>query len=235
MFATRIAKYARHAASFMLHFAHGGLLVAGLIVTLFIASRIANHGVQGLSVGSLIGNSSPSVAMEELVPEVEPVAVADSTPAKLSPDLQRVKGYIAKRYQVSAVALEPLLAAAQQTGRSVGVDPLLLVAVMAIESRFNPFAESPMGAQGLMQVIPKWHPDKVDVKSDKGAMFNPDTNIRVGALVLKEYIQSTGSIERALQQYNGSSDPATPYANKVMAVKAQLSQAARSGGRIVGV
>ncbi|HQE40386.1 MAG: lytic transglycosylase domain-containing protein [Zoogloea sp.] len=235
MFATRIAKYARHAASFMLHFAHGGLLVAGLIVTLFIASRIANHGVQGLSVGSLIGNSSPSVAVEELVPEVEPVAVADSTPAKLSPDLQRVKGYIAKRYQVSAVALEPLLAAAQQTGRSVGVDPLLLVAVMAIESRFNPFAESPMGAQGLMQVIPKWHPDKVDVKSDKGAMFNPDTNIRVGALVLKEYIQSTGSVERALQQYNGSSDPATPYANKVMAVKAQLSQAARSGGRIVGV
>ena len=200
MFATRISKYARHAASFMLHFAHGGLLVAGLIVTLFIASRIANHGVQGLSVGSLIGNSSPSVAVEELVPEVEPVAVADSTPAKLSPDLQRVKGYIAKRYQVSAVALEPLLAAAQQTGRSVGVDPLLLVAVMAIESRFNPFAESPMGAQGLMQVIPKWHPDKVDVKSDKGAMFNPDTNIRVGALVLKEYIQSTGSVERALQQ-----------------------------------
>jgi len=234
MFATRIAKYARHAASFMLHFAHGGLLVAGLIVTLFIASRIANHGVQGLSVGSLIGNSSPSVAMEELVPEVEPVAVADSTPAKLSPDLQRVKGYIAKRYQVSAVALEPLLAAAQQTGRSVGVDPLLLVAVMAIESRFNPFAESPMGAQGLMQVIPKWHPDKVDVKSDKGAMFNPDTNIRVGALVLKEYIQSTGSIERALQQYNGSSDPATPYANKVMAVKAALSQAAR-GGKFFGV
>ena len=235
MFATRIAKYARHAASFMLHFAHGGLLVAGLIVTLFIASRIANHGVQGLSVGSLIGNSSPSVAVEELVPEVEPVAVADSTPVKLSPDLQRVKGYIAKRYQVSAVALEPLLAAAQQTGRSVGVDPLLLVAVMAIESRFNPFAESPMGAQGLMQVIPKWHPDKVDVKSDKGAMFNPDTNIRVGALVLKEYIQATGSVQGALQQYNGSSDPATPYANKVMAVKAQLSQAARSGGRIVGV
>ena len=235
MFATRITKYARHAASFMLHFAHGGLLVAGLIVTLFIASRIANHGVQGLSVGSLIGNSSPSVAVEELVPEVEPVAVADSTPAKLSPDLQRVKGYIAKRYQVSAVALEPLLAAAQQTGRSVGVDPLLLVAVMAIESRFNPFAESPMGAQGLMQVIPKWHPDKVDVKSDRSAMFDPDTNIRVGALVLKEYIQATGSVQGALQRYNGSSDPSALYANKVMAVKSQLSQAARSGGKFVGV
>ena len=234
MFATRIAKYARHAASFMLHFAHGGLLVAGLIVTLFIASRIANHGVQGLSLGSFGGGESSVSAAVADEPAVEPVAEAAETPVKLSPDLQRVKAYVAKRYQVSAVALEPLLAAAQQTGRSVGVDPLLLVAVMAIESRFNPFAESPMGAQGLMQVIPKWHPDKVDVKADRSAMFDPNTNIRVGALVLKEYIQTTGSIERALQQYNGSSDPAAPYANKVMAVKAQLSQAARSGGKLVG-
>lgn len=232
MFATRIAKYARHAASFMLHFAHGGLLVAGLIVTLFVASRIANHGVQGLSPGSFTEESAVAAMVEEAEPEL--VQVADNSSAKLSPDLQRVKVYIAKRYQVSAVALEPLLASAQQTGRSVGVDPLLLVAVMAIEFRFNPFAESPMGAQGLMQVIPKWHPDKVDVKSDRAALFDPETNIRVGALVLKEYIQFTGSIERALQQYNGSSDPATPYANKVMAVKAALAQAARSSGRFVG-
>ncbi|MBN8282432.1 transglycosylase SLT domain-containing protein [Zoogloea sp.] len=232
MFATRIAKYARHAASFMLHFAHGGLLVAGLIVTLFVASRIANHGIQGLSLGSFTEDPAITAMVEDAEPEL--VQVVESPSAKLSPDLQRVKIYIAKRYQVSAVALEPLLASAQQTGRNIGVDPLLLVAVMAIESRFNPFAESPMGAQGLMQIIPKWHPDKVDVKSDRAALFDPDTNIRVGAQVLKEYIQTTGSVERALQQYNGSSDPATPYANKVMAVKAALAQAARSSGRFVG-
>ena len=217
----------------MLHFAHGGLLVAGLIVTLFVASRIANHGIQGLSLGSFTEEPAVTAMAEDA--ELESVQVVESPSAKLSPDLQRVKIYIAKRYQVSAVALEPLLASAQQTGRNIGVDPLLLVAVMAIESRFNPFAESPMGAQGLMQVIPKWHPDKVDVKSDRSALFDPHTNIRVGALVLKEYIQSTGSVEQALQRYNGSSDPSTPYANKVMAVKSQLAQAARSGGRLIGV
>jgi len=217
----------------MLHFAHGGLLVAGLIVTLFVASRIANHGVQGLSPGSFTEEAPVAALVEDVEPEV--LQVSEGAAAKLSPDLQRVKVYIAKRYQVSAVALEPLLASAQQTGRSVGVDPLLLVAVMAIESRFNPFAESPMGAQGLMQVIPKWHPDKVDVKSDRAALFDPETNIRVGALVLKEYIQTTGSVERALQQYNGAiNDPASPYANKVMAVKAALAQAARSSSRFVG-
>ena len=75
MFATRITKYARHAASFMLHFAHGGLLVAGLIVTLFIASRIANHGVQGLSLGSRGGESSVSTAVVD-EPVVEPVVRA---------------------------------------------------------------------------------------------------------------------------------------------------------------
>ncbi|WP_079433022.1 lytic transglycosylase domain-containing protein [Zoogloea sp. LCSB751] len=235
MFATRIAKFARHAASLMLHFAHGGLLVAGLIVTLFIASRIANHGVQGLSLDSFTDKAQVPAAMAVAEPEPEVVQVSDdSASIQLSPDLQRVKAYVAKRYQVSAVALEPLLASAQQTGRSLGVDPLLLVAVMAIESRFNPFAESPMGAQGLMQVIPKFHPDKVDVKSDKSAMFDPETNIRVGALVLKEYIKSTGSVERALQQYGGVGDPSAPYASKVMAVKAMLSQVARSGGRLVG-
>ena len=236
MFATRIAKFARHAASFMLNFAHGGLLIAGLVLTLFVASRIANHGVQGLSLDGLFGNAAaPAVAEAVVEPEAEIIPATEAiSPAKLSPDLQRVKAYVAKRYQVSAVALEPLLASAQQTGRSVGVDPLLLVAVMAIESRFNPFAESPMGAQGLMQVIPKFHPDKVDVKSDRSALFDPETNIRVGALVLKEYIQSTGSVERALQQYGGVGDSAMPYASKVMAVKAMLSQVARSGGRLVG-
>ena len=232
MFATRITKYARHAASFLLHFAHGGLLVAGLIVTLFVASRIANHGVQGLSLGSFTEEAPVAAVAEDVQPEA--LQASETPVAKLSPDLQRVKMYIARRYQVSAVAVEPLLASAQQAGRSIGVDPLLLVAVMAIESRFNPFAESPMGAQGLMQVIPKWHPDKVDVKSDRAALFNPETNIRVGAMVLKEYIQTTGSIERALQQYNGSGDASMPYASKVMAVKAALAQAARSSGRFVG-
>ena len=82
MFATRITKYARHAASFMLHFAHGGLLVAGLIVTLFVASRIANHGVQGLSLGSLTGESSASAVIDE--PEVDVIQVAENPSSQLS-------------------------------------------------------------------------------------------------------------------------------------------------------
>ena len=113
MFATRIAKYARHAASFTLHFTHGGLLVAGLIVTLFVASRIATHGVQGLALGSLLG-SSPVAAAQAPDSEVQDQTEEVGQEIALSPDLQRVKSYLAKRYQASAVAIEPLLAPAQQ-------------------------------------------------------------------------------------------------------------------------
>ncbi len=233
MFATRIVEYARHAASFCLQLAHGGLLLAGLILTLFMASRIAERGVEGLSLNDVLGGTTASVdaVAEEPAPVVE-ARVEEPAPApvpELTPDLQRVKSYVAKRYQVSAVALEPLLMSAQKNGRSEGVDPLLLVAVMAIESRFNPFAESPVGAQGLMQVIPKFHPDKVDVKTNNKAMFDPDTNIRVGAKVLKEYIRTTGSLERALEQYGGGSEGTSTYATKVISVKEALSQVARTG------
>ena len=56
--------------------------------------------------------------------------------------------------------LSELVKAAFDTGREVGLDPLLLLSVMAIESGFNPYAESGVGAQGLMQVMSKVHSDK---------------------------------------------------------------------------
>ena len=215
----------------MLHFAHGGLLVAGLIVTLFIASR-TNHGVQGLSLGSF-GAAEPSVsAMVDDEPAIEPVAGPPRRRSSLSPDLQRVKAYVAKRYQVSAVALEPLLAAAQ-TGRSVGVDPLLLVAD-GHRVPLQPLRRGPMGAQGLMQVIPGGIRTRWTSRPTAVPCSTP-TPISASARWCSRGIHPDHRLGGAgPQQYNGSSDPAAPYASKVMAVKAQLSQAARSGGKFVG-
>ena len=68
----------------MLHFAHGGLLVAGLIVTLFIASRIANHGVQGLSLVVWVENRPVSTAVV-VEPVVEPAVEVAETPGQAQP------------------------------------------------------------------------------------------------------------------------------------------------------
>jgi soluble lytic murein transglycosylase-like protein len=94
---------------------------------------------------------------------------------------------------------------------------------MAIESRYNPVAESFMGAKGLMQVIPKYHQEKLFDHGGEQALLVPEVNIQVGAQILREYQRRFGDTETALQMYNGALDePTSRYANKVFAEKAHL-------------
>jgi soluble lytic murein transglycosylase-like protein len=132
--------------------------------------------------------------------------------------------YLSRRYRVASSATEQLVDAAYDAGQQVGLDPLLILAVMAIESRFNPIAESGVGAKGLMQVIPKHHQDKLG--GDESAVLDPTTNILLGARILKEYIRRTGSLEAGLQFYNGAlADISSQYAQKVMAEKERIQEA----------
>ena len=106
---------------------------------------------------------------------------------------------------------------------------VLIIAVMAIESRFNPIAQSDGGAIGLMQVIPRFHADKFDLAQGK-SMLDPRTNIQLGARVLKDYIKRGGTDAAGLQLYNGaSSDASNLYANKVLGERQRLREAVRHG------
>jgi soluble lytic murein transglycosylase-like protein len=94
---------------------------------------------------------------------------------------------------------------------------------MAIESRYNPVAESVVGAKGLMQVIPKFHLEKLLDHGGEEALLNPEVNIHVGAQILREYYRRFGDQEMALQMYAGAFDePTSQYANKVFAERARL-------------
>ena len=102
---------------------------------------------------------------------------------------------------------------------------------MAIESGFNPFAQSPVGAQGLMQVMTKIHNDKYEDFGGKFAAFDPVTNLRVGVKVLQECIARAGSLEGGLKYYVGAAnlDSDNGYADKVLAEHARLLSVA--GGK----
>jgi len=175
---------------------------------------------------------SAVVAAESAPEQIEP------TPVRLVPPVPRLTRHLqiealaslyAKKYRVSAVATREYLGHAYREAERLGLDPLLLVAVISIESNFNPVAESPAGAVGLMQVIPRFHMDKF--LPEEESALTPHTNIRIGALVLKEYIRRAGGLVEGLQLYNGAAtDETTAYANKVLGEKQRLMAAVKSAG-----
>jgi hypothetical protein len=147
---------------------------------------------------------------------------------------------LAKRYRVSRESLERFVQLAYAAGRSTKIDPLLILAVMAVESNFNPIAESVMGAKGLMQIIPEYHQDKL--RSPGGGQVNvldPEVNIIAGAKVLREYATRTGNdLVAALRLYGGiGSDLENPYPGRVLSEWRRLEQILRRvqhGERAVG-
>ena len=199
------------------------LMVAGLVFVMGLIGLQAGHAglIDGLK--SLISPGEAVVAEEEIAEEpVEEVAVS------LNPRMRGALDYVSKRYRVSTEALQPIFATAQVVGRELRLDPLLIIAVIGVESGFNPFSQSVVGAQGLMQVMPRFHMDKLPEEADQSAFLDPVTKVQVGAKVLKESIRRNGGIEGGLQQFAGaSSDPDRRYSSKVLAEKQRLEQAAQ--------
>ncbi|EEF25227.1 conserved hypothetical protein, partial [Ricinus communis] len=139
---------------------------------------------------------------------------------------QWVTTWLSKRYRVAGDAANMLVSTAYLTAREIKLDPLLILAVMSIESGLNPFAESPMGAQGLMQVMSKVHHEKFQDMGGLQAALNPVANIRVGALILKDYVTKGGSVEAGLKSYVGAAAFETDdgYGSRVMAEYNRLKQ-----------
>ena len=142
---------------------------------------------------------------------------------------QYVTKWLSKRYRVASDAANMLVSTAYLTAHDLKLDPLLILAVMAIESGLNPFAESAMGAKGLMQVMAKVHHDKFEKVGGQQAALNPVANIRVGALILKDYVKRTGSIEGGLKTYVGAADMDSDqgYGAKVINEYRLLNQVAK--------
>jgi hypothetical protein len=175
------------------------------------------------------GNAIPLVPWSKLGPAENIVMDAQDTNVMMSVQQQnRVANFLSRRYHVAETPVDALVHAAFDTGHEVGLDPLLLLAVMAIESGFNPYAESGVGAQGLMQVMSKVHSDKFSYFGGTSAALEPLPNIRVGALVLKDCIARGGSVAAGLRLYVGSTSVDDGgYGAKVMAERTRLRDVAR--------
>jgi soluble lytic murein transglycosylase-like protein len=95
-----------------------------------------------------------------------------------------------------------ILKVAHFEARRAGLKPELVLAVIDVESNFNPAAVSRAGARGLMQVMPFW---KKEIGKPGDSLFNVRTNLRYGCTILKYYLdKEKGNLFRALGRYNGS-------------------------------
>ena len=209
-------------------FALLGLVVAFATLTLLARPDLRQTGEEQL-IGWLQSRQPVEVVAVESTPEPEPSERAMAINLKDLPKEQAaVAKWLSKKYSVAPEPVGLLVAEAYSTGSRVKLDPTLILAVMAIESSFNPFAQSPVGAQGLMQVMTRIHTDKYQHVGGQLAAFDPVTNLRVGVRVLQECIARAGSLEGGLRYYVGAANLPSDggYAAKVLAEHFRLRQVA---------
>ena len=207
-------------------FALVGLAVVFAVITLAARPDLRQAGEQQL-VGWLTARQAALLGME---PELDAIDRATaSNPKDLPREQAAVAFWLSKKYRVAPEPLSALVAEAYEVGQRTKLDPTLILAIMAVESSFNPFAQSAVGAQGLMQVMTHIHSDKYENFGGKLAAFDPVTNLRVGVKVLQECIARAGSVEGGLKLYVGAGNMETDggYAGKVMGEHARLVQVAR--------
>jgi len=208
----------RRGATALMSAAHSGLAAFGLLALAFLAFDGARH--VPIHAAQAAGMALGKMKVEAVPHQQTVAATADARP---DPQQRAVADHLARRFRVAVDATAALVSEAYAAGSATGLDPLLILAVIAVESSFNPIAESDFGAKGLMQVVPRFHLDKLAAHGGENAVLHPGTNILVGAQILRDYIRRTGTVEEGLQVYAGAAeDPAQGYAQKVNTEKQRL-------------
>ncbi|WP_255474802.1 transglycosylase SLT domain-containing protein [Pusillimonas sp. ANT_WB101] len=127
--------------------------------------------------------------------------------------------YLAKKFgQHVKIVRQYVDYAWAEAAKRDGIEPELIIAIMQKESSLRPRVQSRFGAQGLMQVIRKWHGEKLRPSE---SLFDPEVNIRVGSDILEEYLElAGGSLPQALKKYSGN---ARGYSNTVLKESRKLA------------
>ena len=209
---------------------HNSFALVGLAVVFSLITLTARPDLRQAGEARLMNwLHDRQAATLGVAPELDASDRATALNPKDLPRQQAAVAYwLSKKYHVAPEPLSALVAEAYDIGQRTKLDPTLILAVMAVESGFNPFAQSPVGAQGLMQVMTGIHSAKYESFGGKLAAFDPVTNLRVGVKVLQECIQRAGSLQDGLKFYVGSANNGDDggYSEKVMAEHARLLQVA---------
>lgn len=210
---------------------HNGLAVLGLSLFFFVVALAVRPDLRVITEAKVISWLQERQYDElGIATDADAVDRATATDPRDLPKQQANLAYwLSKKYRVAPEPLSALVSEAYDLGPDNQIEPTLILAVMAVESGFNPFAQSNVGAQGLMQVMTKVHEQKYQGFGGTLAAFDPVANVRVGVSVLKECINRAGSLEGGLKLYVGAGNLKDDqgYTAKVLAENARLQQVAK--------
>ena len=179
---------------------YSGLIWLLLLLTATVAT--ANNGKQGLIDDELRQQLKRAIAQSD---SFEDRFDAEVWLTAMSHKL--------KRYVKDPEERLYILRNVHREAKRAGLEPEIVLAVIQIESAFNPYAVSVVGAQGMMQVMPFW---KKEIGRPNDNLINMETNLRYGCTILKHYLdREKGKLAPALARYNGSYG-STKYSRKVM-------------------
>jgi Transglycosylase SLT domain len=175
---------------------------------------------------SFAAESAGAVGLAETL---APEASVRKSELKLTREQQNVVKFIAARYKVSVEAAKVYVDLAYKSAKQYKLDPHLVLAVMSIESSFVPDAQSHAGAQGLMQVLTRVHKEKFIPYGGVNAAYDPESNIKVGSQILRDYLVRNGNEAGALKSYVGAAlmENDGGYGYKVLSQKARIQAAAQ--------
>lgn len=160
--------------------------------------------------------------------EAHPNGVPAEKEDALSVSEKEVATYISRSYRVPMAEAEQLTTWAVEIGAGFDVDPLLILAVAAVESSFNPKAKSRAGAEGLMQVMTRVHAEKFHAFGGSKAALEPYPSLVVGTSILSRLITRTGSVQKALKFYFGAANQPSDggYSERVFKERSRMLVAA---------
>ncbi len=210
-----------------------------------LVSAISLDPIPGATLPAPVGAAPDRPLVARPTPAAPPGADTDDVPQGIRADSPAVAmaklgvtrsqqdaliKYISRKYLVAIEAASMFVDTAYVVGTELNLDPVLLLAIMATESRFNPYAGGPGGgATGLMQVVTSVHRAKFS-KFGRGdaVVFNPVANVRVGAFILADCVRRRGSVVQGLLCYCGASAVGADggYTEKVQSERRRLALAA---------
>ncbi|MGI4777521.1 MAG: transglycosylase SLT domain-containing protein [Janthinobacterium lividum] len=207
---------------------HNGFALLGLATVFAVLTLMARPDLRVSGEQHLAGwldARKPVVVPDATALDVTAIErTTAASPRDLPSQQAAVAFWLSRKYRVAAEPLSVLVSEAYSLGKRTKLDPTLILAIMAVESSFNPFAQSHVGAQGLMQVMTRVHSDKYESAGGSLTAFDPVTNMRVGVKVLQECIARAGSLEAGLRFYVGAANLEDDggYAGKVLAEHERL-------------